>query len=236
MQDRTDSSVAVVTGGSRGIGLEIAKHLNNASYQVIVLSRTQPQPKLDLLHIPCDLRDPDSIRSAFSEIQQRFGRLDVLINNAATLHSQYLMILPDQSIEKMIETNLTGTVISTREAVRLMRRNKYGRIVFISSMATVLKPIGDSVYAATKAGLEMMSAVIAKEVISYGVTCNVLSVSAFETEMFRSLREETVGRVVSSLTVPGFVSIEDMTNVIDFFLSKKSAGVTAQIVRLGGVS
>lgn len=231
-----DQQVAIVTGGSRGLGLDIARHLAARQRRVIVLSRTRPPSDLTVEHVSTDLSNAQSIMDAFDQIRQLTSGVHILINNAATLHSQYLMILPSSSILNMVETNLMGPMIVAREAIKLMRKNRFGRVVNISSMATVLKPVGDSAYAATKAGLEVFSAVLAKEVIQQGITSNVLSISAYDTAMYRSLNPERVGEVVKSLPLPGFVSIEEVMNAIEFFLSESSGGVTGQTLRLGGVS
>lgn len=228
--------IAVVTGGSRGLGLEIAKALGGQQYHVINLSRTPPPTEFHGQHVAVDLSNASSVLAAFSTIRQLTGHVDVLINNAATLHSQYLMILPADSITAMIGTNLMGPILVAREATKLMRKRRYGRIVHISSMASVVKPAGDSTYAATKAGLEVFSTILAKEVFPLGITSNVLSVSAFDSKMYRSLNQERVGKVVEAIPVPGFASIADVMNVINFFLSDSSSGITGQHVRLGGVS
>jgi len=228
--------IAVVTGASRGLGHEIAAKLALQGYEVFGLSRTESVHSGLFEFLETDLCSAESVRNAFALIRKRCGRINVLINNAAVLHSQYLMILPDRSIKSMTETNLEGTIIATREALKLMRRVELARVVTVSSMATVLKPEGDSVYAATKAGLEMFTSTVAKEVARDGITCNVLSISAFDSEMYRSLNEQRVGELIKQLPIPGFVDIDDVMNVIDFFLSPRSSGITAQVVRLGGVS
>jgi 3-oxoacyl-[acyl-carrier protein] reductase len=236
MKDTADRRVAVVTGVSRGVGLGIAQHLSQSNFRVVGISRTTPPNNLDVVHIAADMTDSDSVVSAFHDIKEQFGRLDVLINNAAVLNSQYLMIMSTKSIEAMISTNLTGAIIAAREAMKIMRKNHYGRIINISSMATVLKPTGDSVYAATKSAIEMFSSITAKESFSMGITSNVLSVSAYDSEMFRSLNHERVQKVVDGLPVPGLVGIDDVTNIVDYLISPAGVSITGQIIRLGGIS
>lgn len=236
MKNTTDRRVAVVTGASRGVGLGIAHHLCQRDFLVIGISRTTPPNDLGVTHVSADLADSDSVVSAFDEIKKQYGRVDVLVNNAAVLNSQYLMIMSTKSIEAMISTNLTGAVIAARESLRIMRKNKFGRIINISSMATVLKPTGDSVYAATKSAIEMFSAITAKEAFSMGITSNVLSISAYESEMFRSLNYERVQKIVDNLPVPGLVGIDDVTSIVDYLISPAGAAVTGQVIRLGGIS
>jgi len=236
MTNITDRRVAIVTGVSRGVGLGIARHLSQSNFLVVGISRSTPPNDLDAVHIYADLTDSDSIVSAFDEIKKQYGRVDVLVNNAAVLDSQYLMIMSTKSIESMICTNLTGAVIAAREAMKIMRKNKYGRIINISSMATVLKPKGDSVYAATKSAVEMFSSITAKEVFTMGITSNVLSISAYDTEMFRSLNYERVQKIIDGLPVPGLVGINDVTNILDYLISSAGDSITGQVIRLGGIS
>ena len=236
MKNKTDRRVAVVTGVSRGVGLGIASHLSKSNFLVVGISRSTPPSDLDAVYVNADLTDSGSIVSAFDEIKKQYGRVDVLVNNAAVLDSQYLMIMSTKSIESMVCTNLTGAIIAARESMKIMRKNKYGRIINISSMASVLKPKGDSVYAATKSALEMFSSIIAKEVFTMGITSNVLSISAYDSEMFRSLNHERVQKVIDGLPVPGLVGINNVTNILDYLISTAGDSITGQVVRLGGIS
>jgi 3-oxoacyl-[acyl-carrier protein] reductase len=116
-----------------------------------------------------------------------------------------------------------------------MRKSKWGRIINIGSMASTLEPIGDSVYAASKAAAMTLTGVLAKEFGSYGVTVNTLAVTAFETDMLDQLPREKVDAVIASLPLPRYPTADDITNVVDFFASPRSSYVTAQTVYLGGV-
>lgn len=236
MSINADCPVAVVTGASRGLGFGIAEHLVAKGYLVVGLSRNPPPLDSHFIHLPANLSDTESTISAFREIRHQFGRIDVLVNNAAFLNSQYLMIMPTNSIESMISTNLTGVVVATREALKMMRRNQFGRIIHVSSMATILKPPGDSVYAATKSAVETFSAVIAKEVFDLGITSNVLSISAYDSDMLRSLNQENVTKIIKSLPIARLVELPEVTDILDFLNSPAGSTVTGQVIRLGGVS
>ena len=117
-----------------------------------------------------------------------------------------------------------------------MRKQKWGRIINIGSMAARLEPIGDSVYAATKAGLETMTNVLARELGPMSITCNTLAVSALKTDMLAQLPSAKIEQVIAGLPVPRFAEAEDVLNVFDFFASERSGYVTAQAIYLGGVS
>ena len=229
--------VAVVTGTSRGVGQVLAEFLLDAGYTVYGMSRSDSPIQNDkFVHIATDFRDAESISNSFALIRKDTRVIDVLVNNAATLTSQYLMIMPTDAARAMVETNLLAPVLVTKEALRFLRKSDRGRIVNISSMAPRIKAPGDAVYAATKAGLESFSEITAREVAAYGVTSNTIAISAFDSEMFRSLNQEIVGQVIESLVQPKMLTKEDITNVLQFLISKESSAITAQTIHLGGVS
>jgi len=233
----SNSKFAVVTGSSRGVGLVIAEYLLATGYTVYGMSRSaSPIQNERFVQVLTDFSEPDFISDAFEFVRKSTRIIDVLINNAAVLTSQYLMIMPVEAARAMIETNLLAPILVTKEALRFMRKSQNGRIVNISSMSPRIKAPGDSVYAATKAGLENFSEVTAREVSAYGITSNTIAISAFDSDMFRSLNQEVVGQVIKSLVQPRMLSPHDITNVIEFLISDESSAITAQTIHLGGVS
>jgi len=176
------------------------------------------------------------VLAVFRGIRKRFGAVDILINNAAVLTSQHAMIMPVSSAQDMINVNFMGAFLVAKECAKLMKKKKWGRIVNISSMAVSLEPVGDSVYAGCKAALTTISNVMAKELSAINVTCNTLGISAIKSDMLAQLPEEKIDAVIASLPIPRYANFEDISNVIDFFVSEKSSYVTAQTIYLGGVS
>lgn len=232
-----NSKIAVVTGTSRGVGQVIAQYLLDNGFVVFGMSRTSSSIEHEkFIEIVTDFREMTSLQNAFTVIRERTKVIDVLVNNAATLMSQYLMIMPSEAAKSMVETNLLAPILVTKEALRFLRKSKNGRIINISSMAPRIKAPGDAVYAATKAGLEIFSEITAREVSAYGITSNTIAISAFDSEMFRSLNQEVVGQVIESLVQPRLLSNQDISNVLDFLISEKSSGITAQTIHFGGVS
>jgi 3-oxoacyl-[acyl-carrier protein] reductase len=135
----------------------------------------------------------------------------------------------------MIRTNFLGSFFVSREAAKLMRKGRFGRIINIGSMAATLEPIGDSIYAAMKAASMTLAAVLAKEFAGYGITVNTLAVTALETDMLAQLPREKIDAVVAGLPIPRFATPDDIFNVVDFFASPESSYITAQTIFLGGV-
>jgi 3-oxoacyl-[acyl-carrier protein] reductase len=228
--------VVIVTGASRGLGRLLAEYFLSESARVVGVSRGAS----DLVHASyehrtADITDDPAVREMIVGVARSHGRIDILVNNAAVLTSLHAMLMPAARAEDMVRTNLLGSLYVAREAAKIMRKRSFGRIIGIGSMASTLEPIGDSVYAATKAASMTLTGVLAKEFAGYGITVNTVAVSALETDMLRQLPRDRVDAVVARLPLPRLATPDDIFNVIDFFASPRSSYVTAQTVFLGGV-
>lgn len=232
-----DGRIAIVTGSSRGVGRAIAEHLLARGATVIGLARGNSD--LDhrgYHHRQVDVADPTAVQETFGRVAREIGQVHILVNNAAVLTSQYAMIMPPSAAMAMLNVNLLGTFMVSREAAKMMRRTKWGRIINIGSMAASLEPIGDSVYAATKAGIVTLVNVLAKELGPLGVTCNTLAITAFESDMLSQLPRDKVEAIIKGLPISRLATADDILNVVDFFISDRSSYITAQTVWLGGVN
>lgn len=233
--------IVLVTGASRGVGLEITKHFINNGAIVIGLSRGSSSFKhKQYKHFSVDIGNSESIINCFKkEIGKDFKRIDIVINNAAVLTSQYSMIMPSKNAIDMVNVNLLGVFFVSREAAKLMRGKESGRIINIGSMATSLEPIGDSIYAATKAGISTLANVMAKELSPLNITCNTIAITAIETDMLNSHSANAqikIKEIIKNLPIPRMAIADDILNVIDFFASDRSSYITAQTIYLGGIN
>ena len=232
-----EGKVTLVTGSRRGLGRLVADHVLAHGGRVVGFARgesTIDHPEYS--HLRVDVSDPAEVTRGFAEVRGLTDTVHIVVNNAAVLTSQYAMIMPPAAAAAMVNTNLLGAFMVSREAAKLMRRGKWGRIVNIGSMAAGLEPIGDSLYAATKAGLATMGNVMAKELAPLNVTCNTLAVSAIGTDMLAQLPQDKVDAVVAGLPLPRYAEPDDVFNVLDFLCSERSSYVTAQTIYLGGVN
>jgi len=228
--------VVVVTGASRGLGRMLAEHFLAEEAVVIGVSRGESDLRHPAYeHHVADISDDAAVRTLFVSIARTHGRVDVVINNAAVLTSIHAMLMPATRAEDMVKINLLGSLYVAREAAKVMRKRSFGRIIGIGSMASTLEPIGDSVYAATKAAWMTLAGVLAKEFADYGITVNTVAISAIETDMLQQLSRDRIEAVVGDLPLPRFATPDDVFNVVDFFASPRSSYVTAQTVFLGGV-
>jgi 3-oxoacyl-[acyl-carrier protein] reductase len=231
-----DSKTVLITGSSRGVGEILTEHFLSEGARVVGISRGPAKREHERYqHLEADIAEPAEIQRVFALLRTTVKTLDIVINNAAVLTSQYAMIMPASAAQAMVNINLLAPFLVSREAAKLMRKAKSGRIINISSMAVSLEPEGDSVYAACKAGLTTLSNIMAKEFASFNVTCNTLGVSAIATDMLRQLPPDTINGVVSRLPLGRYATPDDILNVIDFFASDRSSYITAQTVYLGGV-
>ncbi|MCG5247844.1 SDR family NAD(P)-dependent oxidoreductase [Methylorubrum extorquens] len=227
----------LLTGSTRGVGRQIADHILASGGNVIGFARgTSTFEHEQYRQFNVDLSDATAVTAIFNEVRRHTNQIDIVINNAGVLTSQYAMIMPPAAAQSMVNVNLLAPFLISREAAKFMRKSKWGRIINIGSMAASLEPIGDSVYAATKAGLSTLANVMAKEFGSFGVTCNTLGISAIDSDMLAQLPRDKIEEIIKHLPVARFAEIDDILNIIDFFASERSSYVTAQTVFLGGVN
>lgn len=229
--------VALVTGSSRGVGRLIAEHFLKQGATVIGVSRGGSDLAHESYrHCQADVSDAAAVQALFAGLRAQGISVDIVVNNAAVLTSQYAMIMPASAAQAMVNINLMGPFLVSREAAKMMRKGKWGRIINIGSMAASLEPEGDSMYAACKAAVATLANVMAREFAPMNVTCNTLGITALETDMLRQLPREKVDAVIARLPMPRYAVDDDVLNVIDFFASERSGYITAQTVFLGGVN
>lgn len=228
------NKTVLITGATRGVGKHLVAHFLNNGAKVIGISRTREIDDFNYRHFSIDLGNPELVVKIFEDIWE-LGNIDIVINNAAVMSSRFSQKMPIEDAINMVNVDLLAPFLICREASKLMYDIPYGRIVNIGSIADVCEAMGDSVYAACKAGLKTMTNVLAKEYARQNVTCNTLAISAIDTDMLAKHKPEVVDALVKTFPIPRKATIDDITNVIDFFCSEKSSYVTAQTIYLGGL-
>jgi 3-oxoacyl-[acyl-carrier protein] reductase len=227
----------LVTGSRRGVGRLIAEYFLQQGATVTGFARgeaTYEHPSYS--HFQVDIGDPAAVQKSFLELKKISSAVHIVVNNAAVQTSQYAMILSPTAAQEMLNTNLLGAFVCSREASKMMRKAKWGRIINIGSMMSSLEPTGGSIYAACKAGLITLTNVMAKELASLNVTCNTLAISAIKTDMLGELPKDKFDQIIAGLPIPRFAEPDDIFNVLDFLASERSSYITAQTIYLGGVN
>jgi 3-oxoacyl-[acyl-carrier protein] reductase len=187
-------------------------------------------------HIQSDVTDEDQVKRVLSTIQERFGRLDVLINNAGIASMNHVLLTPTEATRRVMETNFIGTFILCREAARLMRKNNFGRIVNLGTVAVPMLIEGEAIYAASKSAVLTFTQILAKELAPFKITCNMVGPSPIETDLIKSVPREKIQKLLDRLAIKRLGTFADVTNVIDFFVRNESDYITGQVIYLGGVA
>ena len=232
-----DKPVMIITGTRKGIGKYLAEYFAEKGFFVIGCSRSDIDFKLNnYQHYCLDISDESLVNKMFTMIRKKYGRLDVLINNAGVNYAlSPLLLIPFESAMKTININFMGTFLFTREAVKIMKQNSYGRIINFGSMALKHEVKGEAIYTASKAAIVSLTRVAAKEVYSYGITCNVISPSAVDTDLMKNVNSDALKEVLSRNAISDVGNFEDINNIIDLLIKPESYAITGQTVFLGGV-
>ncbi|HEX6309160.1 MAG TPA: 3-oxoacyl-[acyl-carrier-protein] reductase [Longimicrobiales bacterium] len=237
-----EGRVAVVTGGSRGIGRSIAEHLAAAGARVAVVARVADRATSAAASLPgaghagygCDVADPAAVDTLIRQVEAEFGSLEILVNNAGVTGDNLLMRLSDAEWDRVLDTNLKGAFHTTRAAARGMMRRRDGRIINITSIVGLTGNKGQANYAASKAGLIGLTKSVAKELASRNILCNAVAPGYIETEMTAELgagvREALLGQIALGRLGRG----DDIASVVRFLAGPGAAYITGQVIVVDG--
>jgi 3-oxoacyl-[acyl-carrier protein] reductase len=235
---------AFVTGGSRGIGKSIALDLGNKFHVVVgysVSNKKAEEVSEKIISnggssstVQINISETSSVDEAFSSIEEDYSSVDVLINNAGITKDNILPRMKEDEWLEVIQTNLTGSFYTSQRAIKLMMKNKWGRIVFISSVVGISGNQGQANYAASKAGLIGLSKSISKEMGSRNITSNVVAPGYIETDMTSFLDEQNKENIIEQLSIKRIGKPEDISNVVSFLCSDESEYITGQVIPVDG--
>jgi 3-oxoacyl-[acyl-carrier protein] reductase len=232
-----DPAVTLITGTRKGIGRFLAEYYISRGHFVIGCSRSPIDWQLkNYEHYTADVSDEPAAKKIFSDIRNRFGRLDNLINNAGIASMNHAVLTPLSSVHKVLQTNVVGTFLFCREAAKLMRLHQYGRIVNFVTVATLIKVEGEAIYTASKAAVITLTQVLARELAEFGITVNAVGPTPTETDLIRQVPKDKLDLLLKRQAIPRCAIFEDIANVTDFYLKKESEFITGQSIFLGGVS
>lgn len=231
----TEQPVALVTGTRKGIGRHLAEFLLARGYRVEGCSRGPAEWEAEgYTHHCADVGDEAQVQQMMGAIRRQRRRLDVLINNAGIAAMNHVLLTPAATIEQLLRTNIVGTALVCREAAKIMRQRRYGRIVNLGSVAVPLELEGEAIYAASKAAVVTYTRILARELAEFGITANVVGPSPIATDLIRGVPAEKLDALAQRLTVKRFGTLDDVANVVEFFIRPESSAITGQVIYLGG--
>ena len=231
------SRVVLVTGGNRGIGLACALAFAEQGDRVAITCRSDPPDEavaVGILTVPCDVTSTVQVDSAFEQIQQDLGPVEVLVANAGITRDGLVPRMADDDFGIVLDTNLTGGFRVARCAVRSMMRARWGRIVFISSITGRIGQTGQANYAASKAGLVGLGRSLAKEFASRNVTVNVVAPGPIATDMLAALPEDQRDEYTMSVPLGRLGEPSEVAAVVVFLASDTAAYVTGAVIPVDG--
>ena len=231
------NNVMIVTGTRKGIGMHIAKHYLKEKCLVAGCSRKEAAIEHEHYHhYKLDVSNEKAVVAMVKDVRSFAGRIDVLINNAGIGSMNHLLLTPAVTVKKVFNTNYFGSFLFLREAAKVMVKQRYGRIINFSSIAAPIRLEGEAVYASSKLAVECLTQIAAKELGEFGITVNAIGPTPIETDLTRNIPEGKIQALLGRQTFKRLGTFEDIINVLDFFIDKKSGFVTGQVIYLGGIN
>jgi 3-oxoacyl-[acyl-carrier protein] reductase len=236
--------VAVVTGASQGIGRETALALSQAGAKVAVAARNEEKLAALVAEISAaggaafavkmDVADAEQVKAGFTQILEKFGRLDILVNNAAITRDGLALRMKQDDWEAVIRTNLTGAHLCTQQALATMMRARAGRIINIASVVAQMGNAGQANYVAAKAGLIGLTKAIAIEIASRNITVNAVAPGFIETPMTNVLSDKVKADLNTRIPLGRMGSARDVASAIVFLASDEAGYITGHVLNVNG--
>ena len=237
--------VALVTGGSRGIGQAIALELARAGAAVALTYRSSPEGAADTvkrieeqggraLALACDVAELQAVEAALAEVSQALGAVAIAVNNAGVTQDQLILRMKPEDFDRVIATNLRGTWNLCRAVARPMVKARWGRIINLSSVVAQMGNPGQSNYAASKGGVEALSRSLAQELGSRGITVNAVAPGFIATQMTEDLGDEVREGLLARIPLGRLGSVEDVAHAVRFLASDDAGYLTGQVIHVNG--
>ncbi len=235
---------AIVTGGGRGIGKSIAEALAKKAVNIVIVGTNMTvaeKTSADLqefgvksIAIRADVSNSSDVRNIFDKTLSEFGKIDILVNNAGITRDSLLIRMKDEDWDAVINVNLKGTFLCSREAVKIMMKQKYGRIINISSVVPFIGNPGQANYSASKAGIVGLTKTIAREYANRGITANAIAPGFIITAMTESIPENIKNEMLKAIPMSRFGTTDDVANAVVFFASPDAGYITGQLLHVNG--
>ena len=227
----------VITGTRKGIGKEMAEHYLAEGWQVVGCSRGEGNIEHDhYQHFALDVSDEDAVIAMARTIKASHGKVDALLNNAGIASMNHALLTPASTVNRILQTNVVGTFLFCREMSKLMRRTNHGRIINFTTVAHPLNLEGEAIYAASKAAVESLTRILARELAELMITVNAIGPTPIETDLIRGVPQEKMDALLARQALGRMGEVRDVINAVDFYLREESDFITGQVLYLGGIN
>lgn len=239
------NEVALITGGTRGIGKEIAYTLAEENYDIIINYRTEneelmklkkeiEQKRVRCLLLKGDVSNFEDCKKLVEEAINRMNHIDVLVNNAGITKDMLLMRMKPEDFNEVINVNLIGTFNMTKNVINYMMKERKGRIINVSSVVGISGNAGQTNYASSKAGIIGFTKSLAKEVASRNILVNAIAPGFIQTDMTNILKENVKDEIAKTIPLKRMGTAKDVANVVKFLVSEDSSYITGQVIQVDG--
>ena len=240
-----ERKVAFITGGSRGIGKEVALKFADNGYNIVInyvsdktdtqeLEKEFTKRGVEALIIKADVTNTEQIENLVKEVIEKFGKIDVLVNNAGVTKDNLLMRMSEEEFDKVVEVNLKGTFIVTKAVIKYMMKKRSGSIINLSSVVGVAGNAGQTNYSASKAGIIGFTKSVAKELASRNIRANAVAPGFIETDMTAVLSDSVKENIHNQIPLKRMGSAKEVANLIYFLGSDESSYITGQTINIDG--
>ena len=223
----------IVTGASRGLGQAITERLIEKNEDVIGLARNTSNLKINA--IECDVSDYGSVKSASKEVKRMKKPVKAFINAAGVASMNMAVTTDESTVQKLVQTNLVGTIYCCQLFAPIMLRQKQGSFINFSTIAVTLALKGESVYAASKAGVESFSRSFAREMADFNVRVNCIAPGPIRTDLLRGITDAQVEKITSQQVIQKQFQKSDVCDLVELLLDEKASSLSGQVLKVGGV-
>lgn len=236
---------AIITGSSRGIGRTTAEEFAKRGVNVVIVGTNREdvekvaeeikaQYGVETLGVKADVSQSEDVKRLFEEAVKKFSKIEILVNNAGITRDNLLIRMKEEEWDAVLNINLKGAFLCSKEAVKIMAKNRYGRIINISSVVAFIGNPGQVNYSASKAGLVALTKTLAKEYASRGITVNAVAPGFIQTAMTEQLPEKVKEEMLRMIPLGRFGTTQDVANAIIFLALPESGYITGQVIHVNG--
>ncbi|MCD8309449.1 MAG: 3-oxoacyl-[acyl-carrier-protein] reductase [Clostridia bacterium] len=238
-----NNRVALITGGTRGIGLAIAKELSANGVNIAITASSPSADEavnaikgmgVDCAYYSCNVADGTLVTDTVKQVIADFGKIDILINNAGVTADKLLIAMTESDFNRVIDVNLKGAFLVTKACLRQFVKNGYGRIVNISSVVGLMGNAGQANYAASKAGLIGFTKSVAKEYAAKGVTCNAVAPGFIKTDMTAELPPQAKEKIMAAIPAGRMAYPAEVARAVSFLADDLSGYITGEVIKVDG--